>query len=281
MEKEYADVLILAENPSKDEADKPLSARQPETVKMIERAFRILDILREKDACLGVNEISRKCEISPSTAYRILKTIELSGWIFQLRDGRYILGEKARFITEKDNLYLALRDVSGIIMQKYTDKYDQAMNLIVRDGNRCVIMQQSRTSSFVNYTSPIGTVLPIYACAGGKVLLSELPVKLVDEILASVKMVKYTPYTITDRETFWRELRAVAANGYAFDHQESSLNGTCLAVPVSDSGGNTIASLSFTGFIAVSDTNDLLKFLPALRQASEEVSRALFQCWGK
>lgn len=256
------------------------SASSPDTIKIVERAFCLLNILREKDACYGVNELARMSGISPSTAYRILKTIEKMGWVFQLRDDRYILGEKACFVTERDNLFLALRDVAGLIMQKYTDEYNQSMNLIVRDCNKCVIIQQSRTSGFITYTSPIGTALPIYACAGGKVILSELPVKLVEEILSSIELVKYTPYTITDHELFWKELRSVAVNGYAFDHQESSLNGTCLAVPVKNSSGDTIAAISYTGFVSISNLESLLSYLPSLNQASEEISKALFKCWG-
>ena len=106
---------------------------------MVERALTVLDLLRTSKERLGVNEIAKRCELSPSTAFRILKTLEVSGWVFQLSDDRYIPGQKMSFVTEKNNLYVALSDVAGFVMKEYTAKYNQAMNLMVREGIHCNI----------------------------------------------------------------------------------------------------------------------------------------------
>lgn len=250
-----------------------------ETIKMVERAMDVLDILHSTHAHLGVNEIAKQCALNPSTAYRILKTLEKTGWVYQLNDGRYVSGQKIDFVTEKDNLFLALSDVAGYIMQDYTDKYGQAMNLMVREGNRCIILQQSRTKSLVNYVPPLHTYMPVYASGGGKVLLSELPDSLIALIVDSLEMVSFTQYTITDKEAFRAVLKETAGRGYAFDHKESSENGSCIAVPVRDHSGTIIASLSFSGFIGIDDPEYLLKYLPVLTEAAEKISRELFSAW--
>ena len=64
--------------------------QQVEIIKMVERALTVLDLLRTSKERLGVNEIAKRCDLSPSTAFRILKTLEVSGWVFQLSDDRYI-----------------------------------------------------------------------------------------------------------------------------------------------------------------------------------------------
>ena len=153
---------------------------QGEIIKMVERALVVLDLLKTNKERLGVNEIAKRCDLSPSTAFRILKTLESCGWVFQLSDDRYILGQKVSFVTEKNNLYVALSDVAGFVMSEYTAKYGQAMNLMVRDGIHCTIVQQSRTGRLVEYVPPLFSNLPFYACAGGKVLLSELPISMVE-----------------------------------------------------------------------------------------------------
>ena len=89
-----------------------------------------------------------------------------------------------------------------------------------------------------------------------------------------------TPFTITDPAAYIAELKKAAANGYAIDFQESSINGSCIAVPVRDKEGTIIASLSFSGLIGVSDPAKLLKYLPALREASEKITASLYNCWG-
>ena len=254
---------------------------QVEIIKMVERALTVLDLLRTSKERLGVNEIAKRCDLSPSTAFRILKTLEVTGWVFQLSDDRYIPGEKISFVTEKSNMYLALSDVAQFVMNEYTNKYGHAMNLMVREGMHCKILQQSRTGKLVEYVPPLFSNLPFYACAGGKILLSELPISMVEHILNSCEMIPLTSHTITDPEKFWQALRVTATQGYAFDDRESAENGSCIAVPVRDNEGTIIASLSFTGFIGIKDPKKLLEYLPALQEASKEISRKLYVCWGQ
>lgn len=252
---------------------------QVEIIKMVERALTVLDLLRTSKERLGVNEIAKRCDLSPSTAFRILKTLEVTGWVFQLSDDRYIPGQKVGFVTEKNNLYMALQDMAHFVMTEYTARIGQAMNLMVREGIHCTILQQSRTGKLIEYVPPLYSNLPFYACAGGKVLLSELPISMVENILHSCEMVPITSHTITDPEIFWKELREAAANGYAFDDRESAENGSCIAVPVRDSEGTIIASLSFSGFIGIPDKKDLLSYLPDLQEASKRISQSLYRCW--
>ena len=60
--------------------------QNPETIKMLDNALMILDALRVGSKKLGVNEIAKQCGINPSTAFRILKTLEVNGWVFQCGD---------------------------------------------------------------------------------------------------------------------------------------------------------------------------------------------------
>ncbi len=252
-----------------------------ETIKMVERAMHVLDTLRLARERLGVNEIAKRCHISPSTTYRILKTLELDGWVFQCADGRYITGEKISFVMEKNNLFLALKDVAAHTMNACTAKHGRAMNLTVRDGHHCYILQQSRTKNLVDYVAPLHSAMPFHACAGGKILLAELPILLVEQLLESCEMVALTPHTITNIDDFWKELRQVAKQGYAFDFRESSESGSCIAVPVRDNQGNTIAALSFSGFLSISEPKELVPFVPILKKTAEEISRNLYQCWAE
>ncbi len=258
-----------------------MEKQNTETIKMVDRALNVLDTLRISPIPIGVNDIAKQCSLSPSTAFRILKTLETNGWIYQCNDDRYITGQKLSFMTEKNNLYLALKEVAALTMNKYTQKYDRAMNLIVREIDNCYILQQSRTKNLVDYVPPVNSILPFYACAGGKILLSELPIILASHIIESCTMVPLTPYTITDPDKFWQELRAIAKQKYALDHMESSENGSCISVAVRDHEGTIIAALSFSGFIGIQDTDDLLEYVPVLKEAASEISRNLFACWEK
>jgi len=250
-----------------------------EIIKMVECAMGVLDLLRTGKTPLGVNTVAKKCALNPSTAFRILKTLEKTGWVYQLEDGRYVCGQKLSFVTEKNNFNLALADAAKFVMEDCTAKNGLAMNLIVRQGTDCHILQQSLTKSIINYVPPLHSVLPFYACGGGKVLLSELPGALLDQLFSTYKMEALTPYTITDPVEYRKVLHETAKNGYAIDFQESSINGSCIAVPVRDKEGTIIASLSFSGLIGIADPAKLLKYVPILKEASAKITSSLYDCW--
>ncbi len=247
---------------------------------MVVYAMNVLDLLLTANDRMGVNQIARMCEISPATAFRILKSMEQNGWIFQFSDGKYSLGEKVKFRTEKESFYLALRDVASIIMPVYSERYAQNMNLVVRKGFRCSIIEQTRMNRLIDYMVPIGTQVPYNASAGGKVLLCELPTELTDTIINSVPMIPFTTRTITDPDLFREELRKVKDQGYAIDNRESFTGGGCIAVPVRDNKGTIVAALSFTGITDFEDPDFLNKYLPPLLEASAEIKRLLYKSWG-
>ncbi len=250
-------------------------------IRMVDNAMRVLDSLRTSPSPQGVNEIAKNCKLNPSTAFRVLKTLEMEGWVFQLHDDRYIPGEKISFATPRDNFYLALQEVAAIIMETYAKKYNHPMNLMVRDDKFCVILQQARTENIIDYITPKYSRLPFYACASGKILLSELPVNIVDDIIQQTDIKPLTPHTICNPDDYWKELRKTAKRGYAFDNHESSLLGSAIAVPIRDNLGRIIASLSFCGFIGIKKPEEMLQYLPTLNEASSIISHSFYKSWRK
>lgn len=246
-------------------------------IKVLEKALIILDIIKESDRPLGVNEISKLCSVNLTTSFRILKTLKMRGWVYQDENDKYIIGHKVSFVTEKSNFYLALKEIAYYTMVRLSATVSQAMNLIVRENEKCFILQQSRTEKFLDYVPPIGTIVPIYASAGGKILLSELPDLILEEILDITEFKPLTKYTITRRTVFLKELDKVRQLGYAIDAHESQEEGFCLAVPVRSKDGEIIAALSFSGFIGKISENEIDNYYQILKKGSAEITENLYQ----
>lgn len=256
-----------------------MAAREPETVRVLERALVLLDLLKASNRPMGINELAKLSDNGPSTVFRIIKTLEKTHWVRQLEDDKYILGEKLFFETEKSNFFLAMRDASYPILCRYTAQENQAMNLCVRREEKCVILQQSRTERLLDYVPPIGASMPAYASGNGKVLYSELPAPLLQDLLNLIDFQIFTSHTITTRQAFLQELKKVKEQGYAIDLDESLDNSCCIAVPIRNLSDDIIAAVSFSGFVGNFDEEYLRGYLPALRRASEEITRSLFQSY--
>ena len=250
-----------------------------EIIKMVANAIGILGELRKDDEAKTIKEISENCKISISATSRILKTLENDGWVTGLNESLYIAGEKTEFVTEKTNLHRALADAAGVILEKYVERHQEAMNLMILEGGECEIIQQGRTKNLINYIPQLHAKLPFYSCAGGKILISELSESMKENLFRYTQIVPMTSNTICDQEILMQEIEEVKKCGYATDFHEILEMGSCIAVPVRDNEGTIIASLSYSGILNIKDKDDLLQYVPSLKEASEEISHMIYKCW--
>ena len=228
-----------------------MEKKEQGTVQALERGLKILELLMQEKRPMGVNEIAKCQGITPSAAYRILKTLEATGWSFQMSDDKYIPGEKLSYVTEKNNFHLALAEVAYPVMQELTAREILPMN-------------------------PVGSALPLHASAGGKILLCELPEVLRAQFLDGISFESMTPNTICTKRSFLEELDKVRQQGYALDYFESLSHTCCVAVPVRSPEGEIYAALSFSGITDVTSREQLAYYLPQLREAAQTITRRLF-----
>jgi len=90
----------------------------------------------------------------------------------------------------------------------------------------------------------VGRRIPLYCTAIGKVLLAYSGTEERKVALEGVRLVAFTPKTITTRAALDAELKRVAAQGYALDAEEHEEGITCLGAPVFDREGTVVAALS-------------------------------------
>lgn len=248
-------------------------------IKSVSRALVLLGKLFKSNSPLGVNDIARQCDMNLSTAFRILKTLTNDGWIYQCEDDRYIIAPRFSFVTERKNFYFALKEISSFTMNRIAAEESQAMNLVVRKGDKCIILQQSRTKKLIDLIPPINTILPIHASASGKVIMAGLPDSLLNLFIGSNSFERYTNNTITDPKIFASSIEKVRKNGYALDCHESLDNAFCISVPILNDDKETIAALSFSGIISAYDESLINYYLPILRSAANEISNNVFNVY--
>lgn len=249
------------------------------SIQTLGRAMLLFDELHDSRVPLGVNELAKQCGINLSTAFRILKTLQQGGWVYQCEDDRYIVSPRYSFITERKGFYYALKEISAFTMNRITMQETQAMNLAVLKDRTCIILQQSRTTKLIDLIPPVNSILPLHASASGKVIMAGLPDPLLNLYIANMGFEPFTNYTITDRTVFTRAIEEVRQNGYALDCHESLDKSSCIAVPILRNDGETIAALSFSGFIGTLDQEMINHYLPILLTAADEISKNLFQIY--
>ena len=78
-------------------------------------------------------------------------------------------------------------------------------------------------------------------------LLAYQPEEEQSRIIRKIKLIPFTPKTITSKQKLMEELKAIRRQGYALDHREIEEDVECIGAPIRDHLGNVIAALSISG----------------------------------
>lgn len=201
-------------------------------------------LLRRSGGPVSLSEVAIAAGLPKSTTHRLLKVLE--DHEFVEREGSlYRLGGSLLDLTESahSSRFAALRNAA----------YPQLAHLFERTGAIAVHLGVLRGGS-VHYIDklmrPEGVRLPTRvgghfpaACTGlGKAMLAVSPGEVLEELLGS-PLPRATPRSITAHGQLLAQLRRVAQQGYAVEHEEACHGVVCVAAPIL-AGGKPVASVS-------------------------------------
>jgi IclR family pca regulon transcriptional regulator len=148
----------------------------------------------------------------------------------------------------------------------------------VLDGGDIVIVSivQGPTERLLRFNAHVGTRLPAYPGAMGRVLLGGLPPAELEAYLATVKIERLTKYTVRTRKELRSAIETARAQGWCVVDRERDLGVVSLAVPLVGGSGRVIAALNVSVHAGTASANDLKRdFLPELRRAAATINAGL------
>jgi DNA-binding IclR family transcriptional regulator len=128
----------------------------------------------------------------------------------------------------------------------------------------------------VGVVSRVGSRLPAYCTASGKMHLAHMSEDEINELYPNRQLKGYTSTTITDREKLKEIIKTVAEQGYAIDDEEMDLGVRCIAAPIRDYTRRIVGALSISGpSMRLSNERITNELIPLVLSSAEELSSRL------
>ena len=121
----------------------------------------------------------------------------------------------------------------------------------------------------------VGPRAPLYCTAVGKVLLADLPMDKVNSLLGGGALDALTRATVTSRNQLRQELRKVQEERFALDIEECEDGASCIAVPVLNSRGETVAAIGISGPSSRMHAQRIEELVPVVMRNGSEASEQL------
>lgn len=234
------------------------------------RAFTILDTFDATHRHQSLANIARRCGLPLTTTHRLVNELVSQGALVRVADGSYEIGSKIWRLGILASLHSDLREIALPYMEDIYQLGNDAVQIGVLDGLRCLIVERIAGSRTLSVISKPGARLPLHASGVGKILLAYGTKDLQQAALETLD--KFTGKTITDAEVLKKQLKAIKAQGYAHSQEELAEGATSLAVPIYGYGNKVIAAM---GIVTPVANKDMERMVTVLKVSAAALSKKL------
>lgn len=256
------------------------SLREPRYSQSLERGLAILGCFTPKRPILGIAEIAEDLGMSRSTTHRYVITLVALGYLEQGASRKYRLGLRVTDLGMSALNSTGLREHAHAHLDELRRRSSYTVSLGVLDGTEVLYIDRARSlrrgQSQNGLDLQAGSRLPAHATAMGKLLLASLPDEEQRSVLASIKLTKRGPNTITSKKALRAELDEAQQEGLAVNDQELAPGLLAIAAPVRDEARDIVAAVSLSAPSSTISLDELVDALgPHLVSTADRISARL------
>lgn len=240
----------------------------------VEYAVMVIECMAAEHEPIGIADLSRKLDLNKNMIFRILNSLEKSGWVYceSIPDKKYSLTLRPFEITSKVRNRLTLNNVATPLIYELWKKTGENTCLGIRNGDKVMYIQHFDSTKTVRVASSVGGMYDLYCSAPGKVILAYSSDDYLEKYMSRT-LKKMTRNTITEKNDLLLELQKVKKEGFAIDNEEYGNGILCFAAPIFDNTegvigavGSSVSTIDFSYEEAV----DYLK--PLITNTAKEIS---------
>jgi IclR family KDG regulon transcriptional repressor len=244
-------------------------------VPAIDKCFAILELLAQSKEPMGISDISGKLDLNKSTVFNIGHTLTTLNVLENQRDGKFVFGTRLYILANIAGKRSALIQTAHPYLETINEKTKLSAFLGLHSDRRAILIDKVDSAYGIKVSSEIGMQMPVLAGAGIKAMLSQLPDKEIDEILARTELKRYTPHSIIDKTVYKEEILKVRKQGIAYDREEYIEGMVAFAIPVKASGRDLQAAIWAVGLTRQVSDSSIPELTQLLKGISEEINHRL------
>jgi DNA-binding IclR family transcriptional regulator len=245
---------------------------------MVERAFRLLDVLSESEEGLTLSDLARVLGMSKSSMHGLLKTLENNGVLELCEDRRYTLGPHIYDLAQSYVRRAGLRRFALPAMRRLAASIGETVLLgRVESGCTRVIecVQEEGEGPALHISAHRGTRVHLLAAATGPLILASWPRSQREVYLRTHDLPRFTEHSITDAARYLGAVEAVERSGVSMEREQYLTGVNAVAVPIYGPGATLTALLWIIGFASRFDEAAMQRAARQMAAETEQISRAL------
>lgn len=215
---------------------------------LIYKAFALIEEVAGKQAEQGISDLARGLNISKSTIFGITQALTDLGVLTQDPiTKKFSLGPTLVKLGNKAVAGADLRAIARPYIAELSYKYRETVFLGTFDEHGITIIDKADSPEGLKITAPVGSRIPRYAGATGKVFLSSQREPVLKKLMEK-PIPNFTDKTITNHDDYLKELQIVREKGYATDFEEYMRGVNAISVPLLRGPWSPVGAIWMVGF---------------------------------
>jgi len=211
----------------------------------IDRAIELLEALHAARGPLKIGELARRIDAPRSTAYELVNRFIEAGILESYdEEGRVFFGRMVHFWAAD---YLTVNDLTKRAweeVQRLAELAGETTQFCALQGNKYTVLHMRTGAKMFRISSDVGIEVPIPWTASGRLLLGHLDKEALARFLPPGDLTLPDGRRL-DFDAFHREIEQATADGYCVTTGLVDHFTQCMAAPVKDANGQTIATICF------------------------------------
>lgn len=214
---------------------------------LLQTGLLVLETLCAAPAGLGVTELAKEIKADKGNLHRLLSVLRETGYVEQDEASRRYKATVQIVILAGSMLRsLNLVEVARPVMRELCESTGETIHLARRTPRGGVYIAQERPFNRLSVETELGSPVPIHCTSTGKALYAG-STRTDLESLLDLPLERHTYRTHQTVESLLADLEETRRRGYSVDDEELNVGIRCLAAPVFDIHGATVASLGLSG----------------------------------
>jgi IclR family pca regulon transcriptional regulator len=267
--------LSVNREDSAAEPDDGAKTHDKEFMATLAKGLAVLGTFNKERPTMTLSQAALVAGLSRATARRILRTLTELGYVEQ--SGRQFALSSG--ILKLGFAYLATQnwiEQATPLMRQLSEQFHESCSAAILQGTEIVYVARIPASRIMSVALAVGTRLPAFHTALGRIQLGFLDDAELWRRLRSLRVDALTPATITDVQALFDRVREDHAQGFSIVDEELERGLRSIAVPVVDRTGQVVAALNLSTHSTRTTRNELReRFLPSLRAIAGQISSSV------
>jgi acetyl-CoA synthetase len=235
--------------------------------------LHLLSLLARSEHGMRADDVARALGKSTSTAYNLLDTLCQERFVVHTENGSYRLTAEAEGLVPAERSRSLPAGLAGVLDELFARTHKRVYLAAAQSGQ--VVIPLVRGRQGMPLIPGLGARIGenAHALALGKIALSLLGESALGRYLGH-GLRAFTPATILSPDRLCEQLEEIRNGAVAFDREEFAADFCCLAMPVRDAGGRTVAALGVS-MSARSFELEREHLAEALREVADDASVVL------